>query len=131
VENSPLPAAGTILLVNDVDACRVTTKWFLTNFGYEVDYARSAEEALALFNPRIHDLVITDNSMPGMTGVEMAHIIKMRSPSTPVLMYTGRSPEDQSCVDMVIEQPAHLLALKEGVDQLLAKAKLSDSQRAK
>ena len=131
MENSPLPASGTILLVDDVDACRVTTKWFLTNFGYEVDCARSAEEALALFNPRIHDLVITDNSMPGMTGVEMAHIIKMRSPSTPVLMYTGRSPEDQSCVDMVIEQPAHLLALKEGVDQLLAKAKLSDSQRAK
>ena len=131
MENSPLPASGTILLVNDVDASRVTTKWFLTNFGYEVDSVRSSEEALALFNPRIHDLVITDNSMPGMTGVEMAHIIKMRSPSTPVLMYTSSSPEDQSCVDMVIEQPAHLLALKEGVDQLLAKSKLGDSQQAK
>ena len=123
MENSPLPTSGTILLVNDVDACRVTTKWFLTNFGYEVDSVRSAEEALALFNPKTHDLIITDNSMPGMTGVEMAHVVKMRSPSTPVLMYTGHAPEDHSCVDMVIEQPAHLLALKEGVDQLLAKAK--------
>ena len=119
-----MPPSGTILLVNDVDACRVTTKWFLTNFGYEVDSVRSAEEALALFNPKIHDLIITDNSMPGMTGMEMAHIVKMRSPSTPVLMYTSRSPEDHSCLDMVIEQPAHLLALKEGVDQLLAKDKL-------
>ncbi len=122
MENLRLSPPGTILLVDDVDACRVTTKWFLSNFGYEVDSVRSAEEALALFDPKIHDLIITDNSMPGMTGVEMAHIVKLRSPSTPVLMYSGSAPEDHSCLDMVIERPAHLLALKEGVDQLLAKA---------
>src|SRR5204862_3187428 len=89
VENPSLPLMKTILLVDDADDCRVTTKWFLTNFGYAVDSVRSAEEALVLFNPEIHDLVVTDNSMRGMTGAEMAHIIKLRSPSTPVLMYTG------------------------------------------
>lgn len=121
VENSPEPRLKTILLVDDGDASRVTTKWFLTNFGLAVDSARSAEEALALFDPRVHDLVITDNSMPGMTGVEMAHIIKLRSPPTPVLMYTGSVPEDQSCVDMVIQRPTHLLRLKQAVDALLLK----------
>jgi len=42
-----------------------------------------------LFDPKLHDVVLTDNSMPGMTGAEMAHIIKLPLACTPVLMYTG------------------------------------------
>ena len=110
----------TLLLVDDGDESRVTTKWFLSNFGYAVESVRNASEALTLFDPKVHDLVVTDNSMPGMTGVEMAHVIKMRSPSTPVLMYTGRCPDDQSCLDLVVQKPTHLLALKEAVEKLLA-----------
>lgn len=109
----------TILLVDDRDDCRITTKWFLTNFGYAVESARSAEEALALFDAKIHDLIITDNSMPGMSGAEMAHVIKLRSPFTPIIMYTGSVPEDQSCLDLVVEKPAHLLILKEAADIIL------------
>lgn len=114
------PPLKTLLLVDDDDISRITTKWFLSNFGYAVESARAAEEALALFDPMIHDLVVTDNSMPGMTGGEMAHIIKLRSPTTPVLMYTGIAPQDQSQLDFVIQKPAHLLALKDAVDRLLA-----------
>jgi len=110
----------TILLVDDEDESRIRTKWFLSNFGYLVDSVPSAEGALTVFDPKIHDVVVTDNTMPKMTGVEMAHVIKLRSPSTPVLMYTGLAPDDLSCVDLVIQRPAHMLALKEGVDKLLA-----------
>lgn len=109
----------TILLVDDQDDTRITTKLFLSTFGYVVDSVRSAEEALSLFNSSIHDVVISDNSMPGMTGAEMAHVIKLRSPATPVIMFTGLSPEDHSCLDVVIEKPAHLLALKEAVSRIL------------
>lgn len=122
----PIPKNGTavspktILLVDDADEFRVTTKWFLSNFGFAVESVRSAEEALARFDLKTHDVVITDNSMSGMSGAEMAHVIKLRSPSTPVLMYTGLAPDDRSCVDLVIQRPAHMLALKEGVDKLLA-----------
>jgi len=118
--SASLPALRTILLVDDSDVCRVTTKWLLGNLGYKVDSAGSAEEALHLFDPGTHDLVVTDHSMPGMTGAEMSHVIKMRSPSTPVIMYTGASPADQSCVDLVIVRPAHLLVLKDAVQRLLA-----------
>jgi CheY-like chemotaxis protein len=120
VERPTHSPVKTILLVDDRDDIRVTTKWFLTSFGFAVDAARTAEEALALFNPAIHDLVVTDNSMPGMTGAEMAHVIKMRSSSTPVLMYSGNPPDDRSCLDGVIQRPAHLLTLKEALDKLLA-----------
>ena len=109
----------TILLVDDQDELRITAKWFLGSFGYVVESARNAEEALARFDPKIHDLVITDNSMEGMTGVEMAHVIKLRSPSTPILMHTGQPPDVRSCLDFVIQKPAHLLALKEAAERLI------------
>ena len=110
----------TVLLVDGQDEVRITTKWFLSNFGYVVTSVSTAEKALALFDPKIHDAVVTNNSMPGMNGTEMAHIIKLRSPCTPVLMYTGEAPSDLGCVDLLIQRPTHMLALKEGVDRLLA-----------
>lgn len=109
-----------MLLVDDADETRITTKWFLSNFGYTVECARTAEEALSVFDPKLHDLVITDNRMPGMSGVEMAHVVKLRSPLTPVLMYSGQPPDKVECVDLVIRRPAHLVSLKEAVDQLVA-----------
>ena len=114
------PPVRTVLLVDDDDASRITTKWFLGSFGFVVESSGSAEEALSLFDPKIHDLVLTDNSMLGMSGAEMAHIIKLRSPSTPVLMCSGRPPEDRACLDFVMPKPIHLLTLKEAVDRIMA-----------
>jgi CheY-like chemotaxis protein len=119
MERSPAAPVKTILLVDDEDYSRITTKWFLSNFGYAVDAVRTAEEALALFDGASHDLIVTDNAMPGMTGVEMAHVIKLRSPSTPILMYTGNPPEDQTCLDRVIQRPTDFLTLKDAAAKLL------------
>ena len=121
MDETPITAPlKTVLLVDDQTDSRTTTKWFLANFGYLVVAVRSAEEALALFDPKLHDVVVTDNYMPGITGVEMAHIIKLRSPETPIVMYTGLAPTDQSCLDAVIQRPTHLLSLKDAVDRFVA-----------
>ena len=109
----------TVLIVDDDDDTRLLTKMFLNNFGYEVDSANSTGEALSRFNPLLHDLVLTDNSMAGMTGVEMAHIIKLRSPSTPVVMCTGHPPGDCSSIDVLITKPTYLLAIKDAIERLL------------
>ena len=108
-------------MVDDNSDTRLLTKMFLNHFGYEVDPANSAEEALERFNSTRHDLVLTDNSMPDMTGGEMAQIIKLRSPATPVLMCTGNPPSDRSSIDIVITKPTHLLAIKDAIDKLLTK----------
>jgi hypothetical protein len=50
----------------------------------------------------------------------MAHIVKLRSPSTIVVMYSGNLPEDRSCLNLAIQRPTHLLTLKDGIDRLLA-----------
>jgi len=118
---NPLPArARTILLVDDALATRLMTKWFLSYAGYVVQACSNAEEALAEFDPRIHDVVVTDNSMPQMTGAEMAHIIKLRSPATPVVMYTESLPKDRSCLDALIQRSTPLPVLKDVVAKLLA-----------
>ena len=116
--STPIPRP-TILLVDDMDATRITMKWFLNNFDYPVVTARSAEEAVSLFDPKIHSLVLTDNSMPGMTGAELAQFVKERSPSTLVLMYTGKPPINRAYLDFLIQKPAHLLVIKEALDKLL------------
>ena len=110
----------TILLVDNGSDARLTTKWFLGCVGYVVHAFSSAEEALALFDPEIHDLVITDHYMNRMTGAELAHIVKLRSPATPVLMYTKAPPPDRSCVDLLVERPVSLPVLKDAIDRLLA-----------
>jgi CheY-like chemotaxis protein len=120
MEEKIVPQLKTVLLVDDNVDMRLLTKMFLNNVGYEVDSANSAVEALARFSPTLHDLVLTDNSMEGMTGGEMAHIIKLRSPSTPVVMCTGDPPNDVSSIDEVIKKPTHLLAIKDAIDKLLA-----------
>jgi CheY-like chemotaxis protein len=117
----PVVSHTTVLLVDDIDDDRLTTKWFLASFGYSVESVRSVEEALALFDSKTHDIVVTDNSMPTMSGVEMAQVIKLRSASTPVLLYTRVAPENLSCVDRIIFKPAHLLELKEAIDVLLSR----------
>lgn len=120
VANRPGLKLRTVLLVEGRDDSRLITKWFLGTFGFVVECVRNAEEALAVFDSKVHDLVITDNSMPGMSGVEMAHVIKLRSPRTPVLMCTGHVPDDTSCVDLAFERPVHLLQIKDAAERLIA-----------
>lgn len=120
LENPPSPTPMRILVVDDQDASRITTKWFLSNFGYAVESVRSGEEGLEAFDPALHDLVITDNCMPGMSGTELAQAIKLRSSGTPILMYSGNPPENCPYVDCVVHRPAHLLEVKERADGLLA-----------
>jgi len=120
VEKETSTAVKTILVVNDDDESRVLLKFFLDNVGYAVDLAQNAEEGLSRFDRNLHDLVLTDNTMPGMSGSEMAHIIKLRSPATPVIMFTGNPPTDRSAVDFMITKPAHLIEIKEAVEKCLA-----------
>lgn len=117
---SPTPRPlKTVLLVDEKEVTRATAKWFLGSFGFTVEAVRTAEEALIRFDHKLHDVVVTENTMSGMSGSEMAHIIKLRSSTTPVIMFTEAPPADHSCIDCLIQRPAHLLTLKEELDRLL------------
>jgi CheY-like chemotaxis protein len=94
-----------ILLVEDDPACQLSTAMVLRHLGYNVVTADRAEEGLARFDPELHDLVVTDNRMPGMSGVELATQLKRRSPATPVVIYSGCPEADRGAADAFLAKP--------------------------
>jgi CheY-like chemotaxis protein len=94
VTETALPIGSErILFVDDEEALLDMGKQTLTRLGYEVICEISSEAALALFKetPAQFDLVITDQTMPGMTGVELAKKIFSIRPDMPIILCTGFS----------------------------------------
>ena len=53
-------------------------------------------EGLARFDPVVHQVVITDFLMPGLTGLEIAEAIRARSGTTPIVLISGSAaPQDE------------------------------------
>jgi PAS domain S-box-containing protein len=79
-----------ILAVDDDPLVLMNTGALLEDLGHDVLEASSPEEALDLFraNPGI-DLVITDQAMPKMTGLELAERLRAERPELPVVIATG------------------------------------------
>lgn len=77
-----------VLLVDDEDRFRETTKKILEHEGFKVILARSGPEALATL-PENPDVVVLDIKMPGMDGHETLEKIKTQLPDLPVIMLTG------------------------------------------
>jgi len=91
----------------------------LLHFGCEVDTAENAAQALDLFDPNRHDLVITDNRMPEVSGVELARQLRQIAPQTPIIMYTGFAPETPPPVDCLLEKPVPLDTLEATLNRLV------------
>jgi len=87
----PLSGQGRILLVEDNEDLRESTRAMLKGFGYEVSVASTGEQALAVFDERGGeiDLIMTDVVMPGMSGKQLADLIHERDPSSRVLFVSG------------------------------------------
>lgn len=71
----------------------------LTRLGFGVTGCESAEEALGLFHdhPVDFDVVVTDLSMPGMSGIELARQLLALRPEFPILLVSSEfRPEDSA-----------------------------------
>ncbi|HMI92586.1 MAG TPA: ATP-binding protein, partial [Polyangiales bacterium] len=87
---------GRLLLVDDEPAVLSVCKELLVVLGYEVTAVADAHEALQLVaaGPDRFDGMVTDQSMPKMTGVELAHAIWRVRPQLPVVLTTGYLESD-------------------------------------
>jgi signal transduction histidine kinase/PleD family two-component response regulator len=90
------PASGgteKILFIDDNAQIAEMAKQMLERLGYEITIKTDSREALALFKarPADFDLVITDMTMAGITGDELARKILDLSPYTPIILCTGFS----------------------------------------
>jgi DNA-binding response OmpR family regulator len=82
--------ATRILLVEDDEAIRETTRVVLEDEGYAVVEATSGEEALAAYGRQPPDCVLLDLVLPGMGGFDTCRALRQRS-VVPIIMVTARS----------------------------------------
>jgi two-component system KDP operon response regulator KdpE len=81
-----------ILIVDDETQIARVLKTALNSQGYEVKTAGDGESALNLATDWIPDLVVTDLSMPGMTGIELCRSVRERS-HVPIIVLSVRGEE--------------------------------------
>jgi len=91
--------------------------------GHEVVTASDGKESLALFDQNRFDLVITDYTMPGMKGDELALALKARLPGQPVVMLTAHAEMLKSevvplaGVDQLVNKPFQLDDLRTAIQR--------------
>lgn len=93
-DNSPLPTGNErILYVDDEPAIAKVAEISLSRLGYQVTIETESPKALQKFQdgPESFDLVITDQTMPELTGSELAQAMLKLKPDLPVILCTGYS----------------------------------------
>ncbi|EKE44582.1 Signal transduction histidine kinase [Oceaniovalibus guishaninsula JLT2003] len=113
----------TILAVDDDALVLMGTVGLLEDMGHDVIKARSGAEALKLLGDRPEvDLILTDQAMPKMTGVELAGAIRRLRPDLPILLATGYAdmPEGASgVISAKLDKPFSDIELTDALARLL------------
>ncbi|MGB3223875.1 MAG: response regulator [Desulforhopalus sp.] len=78
-----------ILVIDDEPALLELFHRILTDSGFFVDVAESAEEGIKKNHTTTYDLIITDIKMPGMSGVDFFNYVKDNVRSIPVIAMSG------------------------------------------
>jgi putative nucleotidyltransferase with HDIG domain len=109
-----------LLVVDDEDAVTQVLAKFLRSRGYEVEIARSGEEALEVLARSQFSLLLCDVRMPGMTGIELVPRALEVDPDLGIMMLSGLN-----------DAPTATAALGTGaLDYILKPVELPDLQRA-
>ena len=119
-----------ILFVDDEPALTSVSQKQLLRLNYQVATAESALEALrrARENPAQFDLVITDLTMPELSGVELARQIHSLRPELPIILVSGYSASVNAetlrevGIQEVLEKPVSWTALAAAVQRVLRSA---------
>jgi CheY-like chemotaxis protein len=109
-----------ILFVDDHELLARVSCQILQRQGYNADYAFNATDALAKFERDKFDMLVTDYHMEGMNGLELAKVVRQKSPSLPVIVVTGVAPMEKSDeVDAWVGKPDMFPALLDKINLLL------------
>jgi len=94
VEKLPLAASEeSVLYVEDQDDVATVGRTMMERLGYHVTVALTGMDALEMFraDPGRFDVVVTDQTMPGMTGSDLARELLQIRPDLPIVLMTGYS----------------------------------------
>lgn len=126
VEKTKSIAIGNehILFIDDETDIKEVGKRILESLGYKVVTQTSSTEALELFqkDPNQFDLVITDMTMPSMTGDELAKELLHVRPDIPIIICTGYS-------EKITEEKALCLGIRAYLGKPLIKSEIAETVR--
>lgn len=84
-----------VLVVDDDETIR-DTLYELLSAEYQCQTADTAEQAFARLEVDSYDVVLTDISMPGLSGLELLGHLRQKYPNTPVIIISGISDQDHA-----------------------------------
>jgi CheY-like chemotaxis protein len=112
-----------VLLVDDDPMVRAVLVETLQVHGYHVTAAGDGQEALNLFAPSRYDVVVTDLSMPQMSGWELIERLRQADREVPVIVISGvATGEDDERAQQtgvaLLHKPTSLHHLREAIEAL-------------
>ncbi|WP_022720852.1 hybrid sensor histidine kinase/response regulator [Rhodopseudomonas sp. B29] len=118
-----VPSSSTLLLVEDHPDVAAVAADYAEQCGFNVVRATSAEAAVEILNKRRDiDLVFSDIVMPGMSGLELARLIREHHAETPVVLASGYSEGTATALREgfpLLQKPYTLEALRASLAQAL------------
>ena len=105
-QTNPLPR---VLVVDDDMSIRQIQALALMRCGYKVDMAADGAAAWEALNTDSYDLMITDNNMPKVSGVELLKKLRAAHMALPVIMATGAIPKEEFTRSPWLQPAATLL----------------------
>jgi PAS domain S-box-containing protein len=129
---NPAQSSGHILCVDDEEPVLEVLRIMLEDLGYDVSPFTDSQTALQAFrnNPDSFDLILTDHTMPKLTGLELAEQCLALRENTPVILQTGYSESvnpmilDQKRISGYIMKPANKNELSEKISYHLKNHKI-------
>jgi PAS domain S-box-containing protein len=116
-----------ILAVDDDPLILMNTVLMLEDLGHEVKEATSAGAALDLFTANGgFDLVVTDHSMPGMTGSDLARQLRQFQPGLPIVLASGYTDLPPGSLQELVRltKPYTEDQLRKAIEEVTGKVKL-------
>ncbi len=86
---------AALLIVDDEEAIR-DTLYDLFSESHLCHVAETADRAIEWLDGESYDVVLTDISMPGLSGVELLGHVRQRQPDTPVIVMSGINDQDHA-----------------------------------
>jgi signal transduction histidine kinase len=120
-----------VLVADDQEIICELIAEYLRSDGHEVTMALNGTEALEKFKAGNFEVVVTDQSMPGLSGVQLASAVKAERPGIPVVLLTGfgdemlASGQLPSQVDLVVSKPVSAMDLRRALSKAFTGEKSS------
>jgi DNA-binding NtrC family response regulator len=124
-KRSQAPPRHRILVADDENTVIQLMTVALTRSGYHVEAAEDGDAAWEALQANPYDLLITDNKMPKVTGIELVKNLRSARMALPVIMVTGTIPTHELAQDpslqlaATLEKPFAIADLLDSVENVL------------